>query len=359
MGLAASRTAQSIVQAARYEAKRGIQRSVRQASVGYVRRVGVNLQIEREGDTNLIGRDEIWVADGYNPKRGDRVLLLQLTAKMWAVVGKLTDEEASRILTPLPAGGANGHVLTKASAADYDIAWTASPAGLPAGGSTGQMLTKSSATNFDVGWTTPPVGLPTGGSTGAVLRKVSGTDHDVEWAQHPSLVTSLPTPTLGRTVFYNVGSGIVWHLVCYDPNATYPWAFVGGPPLSALVAASEQRTATGYGDLATVGPSITLPLPGDYDVKIGARIHSSTANKENWMSYQIGATAASDTDALDTHSGPSGTFSHTSFHSYREKRKTGLSAVTLTCKYKIQDSGDGAWWTERSISATPVRVAGS
>jgi hypothetical protein len=181
-------------------------------------------------------------------------------------------------------------------------------------------------------------------------------------AVRPPLVTDLPVaPQDGDEVYYLADStnGIVWHFR-FRTNApsVYRWEAVGNQvPLFALVPNSEQRTgATGYGDLATVGPSITLPLPGDYDVKIGARPHSGTPNKENWMSYDIGSTGAVDADALDTHTGPSGTFSHTSIHGYREKRKLGLGAVTLTCKYKVQDPADSGWWTERSISAAPIRV---
>ena len=54
--------------------------------------------------------------------------------------------------------------------------------GVPAGGASGQVLAKASATDFDDHWIDPPVSLPLGGTTGQVLAKASNTDLDVTWA---------------------------------------------------------------------------------------------------------------------------------------------------------------------------------
>lgn len=50
----------------------------------------------------------------------------------------------------LPAGGANGFVLTKNSGNNYDISWRAVPP--PAGGNAGQVLMKQSDTSGDAAW---------------------------------------------------------------------------------------------------------------------------------------------------------------------------------------------------------------
>lgn len=56
----------------------------------------------------------------------------------------------------VPAGGAIGTVLTKASATDYDTSWVG--AGVPVGGTTGQVLSKVSNTDYDLNWATPSGG---------------------------------------------------------------------------------------------------------------------------------------------------------------------------------------------------------
>ena len=96
-----------------------------------------------------------------------------------------------------------------------------------------------------------------------------------------------------------------------------------------------QSTSSGtFTDLGTVGPSITLPIAGDYDVTIGCRAYSASAGTAALMSYDIGATPASSNDSLDFYCGAVvGGVASTVGHSTRTRRKTGLGAVTLTAKY--------------------------
>jgi hypothetical protein len=56
----------------------------------------------------------------------------------------------------LPAGGAVGQILTKATAVDYEVEWS-DPA-IASGGTTGQVLAKASNTDFDTAWVTPDSG---------------------------------------------------------------------------------------------------------------------------------------------------------------------------------------------------------
>ena len=66
-----------------------------------------------------------------------------------------------RPIAYISAGGAKDQVLTKNSAADYDVKWAdgggSDAHGIPSGGSTGQMLRKKSATDYDTEWATPSV----------------------------------------------------------------------------------------------------------------------------------------------------------------------------------------------------------
>jgi hypothetical protein len=52
----------------------------------------------------------------------------------------------------IPAGGAIGNVLTKNTAANYDLIWDAPPA--PPGGNAGELLRKNSETDGDTSWDT-------------------------------------------------------------------------------------------------------------------------------------------------------------------------------------------------------------
>ena len=122
---------------------------------------------------------------------------------------------------PIPAGGSDGQVLKKASAADFDVKW-GNEGGLPSGGSNGQVLTKKtggaewkdaptkmpsggakgkvlkkkSATDYDAEWGDVDGGLPSGGAKGTVLRKKSATDYDAEW-EDPSTTRLAYSSTVG------------------------------------------------------------------------------------------------------------------------------------------------------------------
>lgn len=80
----------------------------------------------------------------------------------------------------IPSGGAAGRVLRKRSAADYDVAWSATGL-VPAGGSTGQVLTKANDNDYILAWSASPGQLPTGGAVGQYLCKTGTTDYTAAW----------------------------------------------------------------------------------------------------------------------------------------------------------------------------------
>lgn len=147
-------------------------------------------------------------------------------------------------------------------------------------------------------------------------------------------------------------NGVFWELV-FDGEGEMPWKYIGGSPLFSEVTTQETTTSETFGALATAGPSVTVPLKGDYDVGLGCRILNSTTTGSSLMSYSIGASAAVTADAIDHFPGNG---SNLTAHEQRTKRKTGLAASTaLVSKYRRQTAGN-ATFSARWMSVTPVRV---
>lgn len=174
----------------------------------------------------------------------------------------------------------------------------------------------------------------------------------------PPIVTQLPSnPQFGDVVTYiaDATNGVAWSLQ-YDGSGSYPWKFVGGPPLFDLVSATGQTTtSSSYTALATAGPTLTLPLAGDYDVNISAQTASTAAaHYAGFSSYDVGATAANDAWAVmfGVNYGPG--YGSNADRTYRH---TGLAASTsLVAKYRTPQSVQ-VYFNERILTATPVRVA--
>lgn len=117
-------------------------------------------------------------------------------------------------------------------------------------GSNGQLLTADSAQTLGMKWATPvAVGYGT-------TLPASPTDLD-EFI----LVDSLTLPTYQWRFKYLAGI-----------SDAYKWICVGGAPVHKEVASQEQSTATsGYVDLATSGPTFTIPRAGIWQFVIGVR----------------------------------------------------------------------------------------
>lgn len=166
---------------------------------------------------------------------------------------------------------------------------------------------------------------------------------------------AISSPVEGQEVVVAVDSSTRWRFK-YDAlsASSYKWAFAGGNPLIAVVdtVGSETTTSIPFVALATAGPSVALALPGDYIVELGSYIDSGGAN-EGWHSFDIGASAASADDAILVGSGAA---AGARGSASRKLVKSGLSAVTLTSKYKSANGGSVGFW-KRWISATPIRVS--
>lgn len=172
------------------------------------------------------------------------------------------------------------------------------------------------------------------------------------------LVSSLPSsPVDGQEIFFQSAgmatNGEIWHLRYNAASASsYKWEFLGGSQLYSTVTTDQSTTSTSYAALTTAGPSIALPLAGDYEITHGFRGYNSTANNWAAMSYDIGATGAVDADYVMVYmfSATQGAVSRVQ----RTIRKTGLSAVTLTAKYRV--SGGTGYFEYRQLEVKPIRV---
>jgi len=172
----------------------------------------------------------------------------------------------------------------------------------------------------------------------------------------PPIVTALPAnPQFGDVVTYiaDATNGVAWNLQ-YDASGTYPWKFIGGAPLLNTVAASESTANPSYVALTTAGPQITVPVAGDYDVLIGCNFNGGAGNDiPGVMSFLVGGTAASDSDAVWISTRGPGFDSTIS----KPSRKTGIAASTaLVARYKSPVSA-GMIFSQRFMRVTPIRVS--
>jgi hypothetical protein len=123
-------------------------------------------------------------------------------------------------------------------------------------------------------------------------------------ASIPPYVTTLPgSPTDGQEIYYGASptNGVIWHLR-YRSGATgsFKWEFIGGPSLASDLgypATGEQYTSSGTpGDLSTVGPSLTVPLAGQYDIRWGSRITPTSGASAGTVGVVLGGATTATID---------------------------------------------------------------
>jgi hypothetical protein len=233
--------------------------------------------------------------------------------------------------------GAGGSMATDSiwdTKGDLAVATGADAASKLAVGTNGQVLTADSAQATGVKWAASvPVNYAT---------TLPGSPTDGQLA---ILVDSITVPTYQWFFRFNNGS-----------SNTDKWEFIGGIPAFAEVVAEETTSSSTYVNLSTTGPSIALPNAGVYDVEIGfeGSAHNSNGGSSTGvMSYAIGGTGASDNDSVQ--GGAAGAADSVDAGHNRPRRKTGLTAVTLTAKYR--SSQGTPRFLNRWMRVTPVRIS--
>lgn len=175
---------------------------------------------------------------------------------------------------------------------------------------------------------------------------------DVEAALGGPPVTSLPgAPVNGQIIRYRVATdGPVWTLQYLATSAgPYRWHFAGGASLHAHAPNSEGYGSTAYGELAQLC-RLTVPLAGEYDVNVSGSVINSATNQTCIISYSVGATAPSDSDAAFsvcvTNLG--------NVYCEAARRKTIAAASELKCQVKVT-AGAGTF-AHRHLQITPARL---
>lgn len=194
------------------------------------------------------------------------------------------------------------------------------------------------------------------GSNGQVLSTSGGVAVWGTAAGAPTYQTTLPGgPTDGQETILVDSTSSPTYAWRFRYNATSTdWDFIGGAPGFAEVTTNETTSSATYAALATAGPSFALPVAGDYLVSIGflQNVSGGTRGTDR-MSYDIGGTGAVDADAATSLGVDSNSDGNQSV--MRTRKKTGLTAVTLTAKYKTS-SGVSHGFESRWIQVIPIKL---
>lgn len=127
------------------------------------------------------------------------------------------------------------------------------------------------------------------------------------------------------------------------------WQCIGGAPKRAYVGTDQASSSTSYTDLATVGPSVTVPSPGVYQVVYGCALRNSAVNGTR-MAMKFGASAVTEDGLI-----------YSDVAAYRSLASTSQESIAagnllIKAQYRV-DAGDGNW-QKRWITVVPIAVEG-
>ena len=177
------------------------------------------------------------------------------------------------------------------------------------------------------------------------------------------LVTSLPSNAIdGQEVRYlaNNTNGIIWNFrYRAGSSSAYKWEFIGGQRLGQEgVGGNTWGTWLSTSSLTSValsgGPSVTIPLAGDYEV-IG-QANAYNAAGDSLVGFTLATTGGTGWSFLDA--------MHYGFTSYQgitiagRKTITGLSANSIVSHYyAVSNASAPGYFYNRNLWITPIRVS--
>lgn len=214
--------------------------------------------------------------------------------------------------------------------------------------------------------TTPKYALPYPGlsDTADVPRDIQALADRLDLVIGPPLVAALPgSPVDGQEIVYQntamAADGVAWPLRYRAAAAgSFKWEFVGGADWIKTVDPTQAHPGPGsaWGDLATVGPEITLPLAGDYLVRFGAEISPVQDGSTAAMGIGYGAFTGAFSAALawvlfQLATGANGS----SNDAARAKRINGAAAAAVL-RARYWTSSGSHTFGGRHLSVQPIRV---
>jgi hypothetical protein len=208
--------------------------------------------------------------------------------------------------------------------------------------------------------------LPAAGKAGRIYRATDARaillDTGTAWVDlvPQRVVTSLPgTPYDGQVIHYvaDATNGVLWPLRYNASGGTYKWEAVGPMPLSAEVATAETRSSAAFGDLTTVGPSVVVPLAGEYEIASSLYADVGGGTGSTLSMALTGTSASADPEMQGSFWVPTATASGTQRSTIgRSGRRTVTPAGTTV---KLQYASDGthsATFGRRTLLIRPFRV---
>jgi hypothetical protein len=180
------------------------------------------------------------------------------------------------------------------------------------------------------------------------------------------LVTSLPAiPYDGEEIFFlaDATNGVVWHLKYRaGSTSTYKWEYVGGGSLYSKVTTDEtvaEASTVTYNNPATVGPSITLPLNGDFKYEMTSNMYvaSETGNAAAYTGLSIGGAVPVAPDIMQWPGWVTGEFGAATTLSKVGSLLGRPAGEVETMKYYFASTAAGTAHVRwRELQITPIRV---
>lgn len=169
--------------------------------------------------------------------------------------------------------------------------------------------------------------------------------------------TNLPaSPFDGQeySLVVDATNGVVWRFK-YNAGSgsSFKWEFVGGSPMVGTVDTPEAANFVGtWGDLATVGATVTLPRAGDYLLQARSLVTCGAGADVLYIGLAVGATSPPDA----TYQAGTTLVGGGNGHLLVVKSLTGVAANT-TYRMRYFGGNQSNTWQARKLWAIPIRVS--
>jgi hypothetical protein len=184
-------------------------------------------------------------------------------------------------------------------------------------------------------------------------------------ASKPPLVSAIPaSPSDADECYYQSAAmatlGLVWHFRYRASAGTYKWEFVGGSDWLDEVVTDESLSVTNYTDLTTVGPQITVPLAGEYEIFGAVNMYILVNNNVALtVAPKFGGAATAETDRIAqiNCAATGGANAQGSINSSWIRRTIASANTLVKLQYRVSSVGIVGNFRERRLRIRPVRVA--